>query len=46
MPAATVRREYLRPQRRIRMAAQGVTMKAMASDQNIAALEPVGIGRM
>ena len=28
------------------MAAQGVTMKAMASDQNMAALDPMGMGRM
>ena len=35
-----------RPQRNTLMAAQGVTMKAMASDQNIAALDPMGMGRM
>jgi len=28
------------------MAAQGVTMNAMARDQNMAALEPIGMGRM
>ena len=31
--------EYFRPQRRMRIAAHGVTMKAMTSDQNIAALD-------
>ena len=31
---------------RIRMLAHGVTMNAMSMDQNIAALEPIGIGRM
>ena len=30
----------------MRMDAQGVTMKAMSSDQNMAALAPMGIGRM
>ena len=30
----------------MRMAAHGVTMNAMPSEKNIAALEPIGIGRM
>ncbi len=30
----------------MRMLAHGVTMNAMASEKNIAALEPIGIGRM
>src|SRR5665213_1422792 len=42
----SVRRAYLRPQRKIRMLAHGVTMNAMASENNIAALEPIGIGRI
>ena len=44
--APSVRQEYFRPQRKIRMLAHGVTMNAMASEKNIAALEPMGIGRM
>ena len=30
----------------MRMLAHGVTMNAMSMDQNIAALDPIGIGRM
>ena len=30
----------------MRMLAHGVTMNAISGDQNIAALEPIGIGRM
>ena len=30
----------------MRIDAHGVTMKAIASEKNIAALEPIGIGRM
>ena len=30
----------------MRMLAHGVTMKAMVSEKNIAALEPIGIGRI
>ena len=30
----------------MRMEAHGVTMKAISSDQNMAALAPIGMGRM
>jgi hypothetical protein len=40
------RRESSLSQRSIRTEAHGVTMKAISNDQNIAALAPIGIGRM
>jgi hypothetical protein len=42
----SVSEAYLFPSLKIRTAAHGVTMNAMASDQNIAALDPIGMGRM
>ena len=44
VPSHIVR--YFLPMRRMRIPAQGVTMNAISNDQNMAALEPIGIGRM
>src|SRR5512135_1406201 len=41
-----VSEEYFLPQCKIRIDAQGVTIKAIAREKNIAALEPMGIGRI